>query len=318
MASAKLCFHWHQAVVAVVWLLTASSALAWNRAGHMVSGAMVYAALKRADGAALDAWTAVLRRHPHYAQRWQIKLEAVEASQRDPYLWMLAARWPDDVRGDPTYDQPAWHYINYAYKPADQPESVATIGPAAVNILSAFREQLETLKSEADDPRQAVALCWLLHLVGDVHQPLHTTKLFTTDFPAPEGDRGGTLFYIRATEQAEPITLHKFWDDLILGSEEVRAVGNRSILLRREYPASGFAELAPAPAESDFRHWAETESFSLARSAVYRGGQLQGSPQRADAPVLPGGYARQSKRVAERRLSLAAWRLAALLGQLPH
>lgn len=291
---------------------------AWNRAGHMVSGAMVYSALKRAEGAALDAWTAVLRRHPHYAQRWQTKLEAAEASERDQYLWMLAARWPDDVRGDPAYDKPEWHYINYAFKPSDQPDGVTTVGPAAVNIVTAYRENLETLQSEADEPRKAVALCWLLHLVGDVHQPLHTTKLFTTDFPAPDGDRGGTLFYIRATEQAEPITLHKFWDDLILGSEDMRAVRNASILLRRKYPAGTLPELTPQPAAADFRDWAETESFSLARSEVYRGGQLKGSPQRANAPALPEGYARESKRVAERRLALAAWRLAALIGQMPH
>lgn len=306
------------AIVIAGFCLFCQTCVAWNRAGHMVSGAMAYSALKLANPAALDAWTAVLGRHPHYVQRWQRKLESVDAGERDQYLWMLAARWPDDVRGDEEYDKPQWHYINYAYKPAGQPASVATVGPAAVNIVTAFRENLETLKSDADEPHKAVALCWLLHLVGDVHQPLHTTKLFTTDFSVPDGDRGGTLFYIRATEQAEPITLHKFWDDLILGSEDVRAVRNTSILLRRKYPAGGFTELSRPTAESDFRHWAETESFSLARSAVYRAGQLQGSSQRADAPVLPEGYARQSKLVAERRLSLAAWRLAALLGQLPR
>src|SRR5690349_11880787 len=93
---------------------------AWNRAGHMVSGAMVYSALKRDDAAALERWTGVLKRHPHYEQRWQAKLADVDSAERDQYLWMLAARWPDDVRGDAAHDRPEWHYINYAFKPRDQ------------------------------------------------------------------------------------------------------------------------------------------------------------------------------------------------------
>jgi hypothetical protein len=71
--------------------------------------------------------------------------------------------------------------------------------------------------------KRAVALCWVCHLVGDGHQPLHTVKLLTTQFPAPEGDRGGTRFYIRVREGARTISLHTFWDDLILGSERVQS-----------------------------------------------------------------------------------------------
>ncbi len=206
-------------------LLAVQPANAWNRAGHMACGAMVYTLLKRNDPQAAAHWTAILKQHPHYESRWRPQAEDVAVEERDQFLFMLAARWPDDIRGDTEHDRPNWHFINYPYKPAGQPESVTTIGPADENIVMAFRANLSLLKQEAPAGQQAVALCWLLHLVGDIHQPLHTTKLFTTDFPAPEGDRGGTRFYIRATADSEPISLHKFWDDLILGSENVRTRG---------------------------------------------------------------------------------------------
>jgi hypothetical protein len=49
-------------------------------------------------------------------------------------------------------------------------------------------ENESVVKNENDGERKAGALGWLFHLVGDIHQPLHTTQLFTVDYP--QGDRG--------------------------------------------------------------------------------------------------------------------------------
>lgn len=305
-------------VTIILLVLTAATpGWAWNRAGHMVSGAMVYTLLKQQDADALARWTAILKEHPHCQERWTAQLTDVAQEDHDQCLWMLAARWPDDIRGDLDYDKPDWHYINYPYKPAGEPERVTTVGPAEVNILTAFRENLDKLKGNAAGRERAIALCWLLHLVGDVHQPLHTTRLFTAQFPAPEGDRGGTRFYIRATPDAEVISLHKFWDDLILGSEDFRAARNTAIRLRLEHPRQALGELAPKPAESDFRLWAEGEGVALARSKVYREGKLSGSSSREEGPVLPADYAQTVQPLAQRRLVLAAHRLVNLLFGLP-
>ena len=48
---------------------------------------------------------------------------------------MLAARWPDDIRGKKKYDHPKWHYINYPFKPAGQPDSVKPAEPGEENIV---------------------------------------------------------------------------------------------------------------------------------------------------------------------------------------
>ena len=61
--------------------------------------------------------------------------------------------------------------------------------PEPVNILTAMAENESVVKKENDAERKAIALAWLFHLVGDIHQPLHTGQLFTVEYP--KGDRGG-------------------------------------------------------------------------------------------------------------------------------
>jgi hypothetical protein len=45
------------------------------------------------------------------------------------------------------------------------------------------------VENQNDPERRAIALAWLFHLVGDIHQPLHTAQLFTVDYP--RRDRAG-------------------------------------------------------------------------------------------------------------------------------
>jgi hypothetical protein len=221
-------------VVILVLLVVVSSAFAWNKAGHMVSGAIAYADLKPASPQTLTRVIALLKLHPHFETKWAPRLAQFHLSseEQDLYLFMLAARWPDDIRGDAAFHHGAWHYINLPYKPEGQAASVQTVDPPPENILRAYQTNLDILRSTAPESTKAVALCWIFHLIGDVHQPLHTVALFATQFPPPEGDRGGTRFYIRAREGAHTISLHTFWDDLILGSERFQSVRNTATALR--------------------------------------------------------------------------------------
>ena len=82
-----------------------------------------------------------------------------------------------------------WHYINWPFKPEGQPASVHANEPDRVNILTAMAENEEAVKKENNIERRAIALAWLFHLVGDIHQHLHTAQLFTVD--SPNGDTGG-------------------------------------------------------------------------------------------------------------------------------
>jgi S1/P1 Nuclease/Metal binding domain of Ada len=303
-------------LVGLLLLVLVSAALAWNKPGHMVAGAIAYADLKQTRPQTLTQVVALLKTHPHFETTWkpQLNQSFVAADERDLYLFMLAARWPDDIRGDTAFHHGTWHYINFPYKPEGQPASVQTAEPLPENVVSAYQANLDIVRGTTPGDR-AVALCWLFHLIGDVHQPLHTVALFTTQFPAPEGDRGGTRFYIRVTPTTRTtISLHEFWDDLILGSERFQSVRNRATALRLQ-PEHARAQL-PELQETSLEQWARQESFSLATAQAYRNGQLQGSNDKEHGEVLPADYIATVKPLAERRVVLAGYRLADVLTEI--
>ncbi len=306
--------------VVVLLLFTLSpSAFAWNKSGHMVTGAIAHRVLKASDEPTIARVVAILEQHPAYP-RWQKAMPKFTPEDREIYLFMQAARWPDDARDDPAFYPPdarydQIHYVNFPYKPANQPASVEMGQPETNSILRGFADKKKLVQQSSDAKERAVALCWVFHLIGDVHQPLHTTSLFTTQFQREAGrltgDRGGTRFYIRAKDGAFPISLHKFWDDLLLGSESFQNVRNLAteLRLRKEFSKEKLTELA----NTDFEHWASKESFPLAKEHAYRNGTLKGSPQMKQAPTLPADYAKATQPIAERRAVLAGYRIAAVL-----
>lgn len=289
--------------------LSAANARAWNKAGHMVTGSICYTVLKRESPEALVKVLAVLKKHPHYG-RWKRQLEEFPRKHHDRYLLMLAARWPDDIRGNKQYDHPKWHYVDFPYKPKGQPESVEAEAPELENALTALRANLAELRGDGDEAKRAVALCWVFHLAGDLHMPLHAVSLYTAKFP--KGDAGASGFFVRPPGFDEPISLHWYWDDLVLLNECYPMAHRRAneLLLRREFAKDRLGELAV----SDYRKWA-AESHRLARRVVYRGGKIDGSPEMSSAPPLPGDYTQTARPIAERRVVLAGYRMAELMKQ---
>jgi len=85
-------------------------------------------------------------------------------------------------------------------------------GRTIITQIAAFRAVLASTSSDPNlDKLKSYDLSWLLHLVGDVHQPLHsTTRVSTTK---PDGDDGGN-----GVKLTSPANLHTFWDD-VLGVE---------------------------------------------------------------------------------------------------
>jgi len=297
-------------------LSVAASASAWTMAGHMVTAAIAYDTLKQDDPQALARIVALLKQHPQFDALWAKRLEQVDPDDREQAMFMMAARWADDIRNNPDYNRPPWHYFDYPYKPPGQPESVATEEPPVPNIEIAYRENIDILKKpDASPAEKAVALCWIMHLTGDSHQPLHSVSLFSTDYPAPKGDAGATKAFVRAKEGGEPINLHFFWDGLVTNTDDTRDVRKLAIELREKLPRD---QLDPHPkdvAPGDIAKWIQ-ESFELAKTGVYRGGKLATSPSRDQAPVLPDDYAGKSKSVGERRATQSGYRMADILARI--
>lgn len=298
-------------------VLASPDARAWNKAGHMVTGAIAYHDLKANDRQTLDRVIAVLREHPFYEERWLPAIEALPddvvsdpADKEGLFLFMYAARWPDDIRGDPDLHCGDCHFVNFRFRPTQPGAPLVSIGG---QLLEAFDENIGIVRGQGACDERAMAISWVLHLTGDVHQPLHTAALVTQAFP--QGDRGGTRFFIRATPDARTIHLHKFWDDTIMGSERFRSVNNRAVGLMSRAALTRVALSNAELREGAFRGWARRESFPAARQHAYMNGTLRSGTSN-NGRVLPQGYAGTVQPIAERRAVLAGYRIADLLKDL--
>jgi hypothetical protein len=224
-------------VLLAIFTLLAPYALAWNIPTHMLSGAIAYQTLRSESPSTIADVKTTLESHPWFESHWRTQLEKLPAADRDEMLFMLAARWADDIRmKDRSQNRGPWHYINLPFKPDGEPDSVKAKPPGTVNIVTALNENGHIVRSQSDPQKRAIALTWLFHLFGDIHQPLHTTALFTVDYP--DGDRGGNEICARPAPNRKAIDLHRFWDGVITLSSNFTRPHNETIVLRNR---PGFA-----------------------------------------------------------------------------
>lgn len=290
----------------------APAAQAWQRPGHAASAALAYDDLAHRHPEIVRQVVDLMAAHPDRA-RFDAQLGDAAGEERDRRLFMAMARWPDDVRLT-SYDHPSWHYwmspyVSPSNPPPKPPEggSRATIGEAR----EAFALNLAVASDPTAQPAErAVALCWVFHILQDAHQPLHAAQLFSRQFP--DGDRGGTLGFVKTGPQAPATTFHRFWDERVLAADaDLEAVEAKSRALAHDYPRRGLPELRRAyPAAARLQSWALKESFPLARRLAYDGGKVRVGSTPEAATVPAPAYQAASLAAAERRLALSGYRLA--------
>lgn len=306
-------------IACLFFVLLPTQGAAWNPPTHTATGLIAYRTLlQKPEGrAALSAIRPLLySKSLERSGLWR-ELHGVTAADANEMRFALTTGWADLIRNaDPAHHRDRWHYINWPFQPEGEP-GIVPKPPQSENILSALAHNERAFRSSAAPEQRAVALAWLLHLIGDLHQPLHTAQLFTREYP--EGDRGGNEICIRVAPERETLNLHMLWDGSIMSGDDTRAPAGIAAELRKKFPEIQTAELARAEPSA----WAK-ESFELAKKYAYQNGQLRGTPkaQRRDcgtvgnARVLPAGYLPKSKEIAERRIALAGYRMARLLLQL--
>ena len=309
--------------LAVAAILSAVAAVplqvaAWNAPTHMVTGAIAYRILENESPRTVSVIKTLLEKHPWYADRWRDDVEKLPESQRGEMLFMLAARWADDIRMQAKIQRQAkWHYINFPFKPAGEPEDIKPLPPDPDNILSALAENRRIVKSQVSADKRAIALAWLFHLVGDVHQPLHTVQLFSREYP--HGDRGGNEVCVRLAPGRAPLDLHRLWDGLITSTNNVGRLRNIATELLSKFSRVGLRELDQKQPDV----WAK-ESYEIAVKIAYENGNLRGTPKGQardcrdvpDANFISRGYPGRAKLIADRRVYLAGYRMADLLEQV--
>ncbi len=275
------------AALAAGLLLTSQPALAWGPQGHRTIGAIADRLLSPA------AHGVVL---------------AILADDRDKFgnpsgrtTLESVSDWADEVRHTPA-DHPAWHYEDI---PVCGSGEKARFCPDAECVTEQLKRQIARLGDTASSARQrAEALKWVVHLLGDIHQPLHA---------ADNGDHGGNLVpvVLEGVHTRGRENLHRAWDnDLVQLALDARS---------RQQPPRNIAALAKEAQNLEREvgqgtpdSWAQ-ESNHLARNVAYHyPGFSCNSVPRASI-VLDRGYLDDAELVVRERLLLAGARLATLL-----
>ncbi|MDE2125017.1 MAG: S1/P1 nuclease [Armatimonadetes bacterium] len=271
---------------------------AWGDAGHMMIAAIAWSrmnAVARAEAAHLLA-------APGYAGNANLN-------------FLDASYWADQVRRQPGFHWSApLHFVDYPFSGDGSPTPRDL--PAPHNIVTALPPLVAILSSHTtSDAEKAEALRFVIHFVGDIHQPLHCATRVTAAHP--EGDRGGNDFWVAIPGyrgRVRHIRLHAWWDEGLgdfppNGSHgaapAASTIQSAAAAIVRQFPpaAGGWAAGGPY----NYSAWAH-ESFDIARTEVYAG-------LVEEAPV-PAGYAPASIAIARRRIAWAGYRLAALLNAI--
>jgi len=164
------------------FLFVYTTAHGWNARGHMIVAAIAYQELDKDQRQSIID---LLTNHPEYERKWKSDYQHLDNDiELGLYLFMRAGVWPDNIRSNKHPDNhlnaPKWHYMNYELRFPYKGELKVTDQD---NVLQAIEINLRVFKSaSASKQEKAVALCWLIHLVGDIHQPLHTVSLFSEQF----------------------------------------------------------------------------------------------------------------------------------------
>lgn len=300
--------------------LASSPVHAWNDKGHMTVAAVAWSEMS--TEAKLKA-AALLKKNPHYG-KWT---RGVPDAEKGRVAFLRAATWPDKIRSEyeddgynaktakarqnVAYDGVVhryWHFKDYPFSVDGSPlPEIEEVN--AVSRIELFRDTIKS--STADDNLKSFNLSWLIHLVGDIHQPLHATARYSAwnrdrdNDGQLDGDGGGNSVKICESYVnvcGTDASLHSFWDGAIGNSKNTDvAIKYAEQELRR--PDETLVAI------SDPNTWA-LESFELAKNKVYTGPV---GTKKQKVTKLNKTYEAQAGITAKQRISLAGHRLAKML-----
>ena len=204
-----------------------------------------------------------------------------------------------DLIGPLTQDTGPWHYIDIPLPKAEH--SIAKYCPGGNCVVTKINEFAAQLRTGSSDAERLRALVFLVHFVGDIHQPLHCTERAC--------DKGGNSEHVNFPfpgQDRQNVTLHHVWDtDLV---DLAMPDGNLSVPIS----VSKTRRWKQAPAED--MAW---EGYRLAKDYAYHGIPsadfcLNSSPQ-APVVTLTAQYEQAGKKIVREQLLKGGVRLAALL-----
>ena len=270
-------------------LLITSPALAWGDLGHEVTALIAYQRL---------------------APTAKAKVDQLLASDQDTLTKAdIASRatWADKYRNSHR-ETAAWHFVDieidhpdlaaacfgYPAIPAGTPASQGPANDCVVDKINAFAVELHDPATPA--PERLLALKFLIHFVGDLHQPLHASD---------HNDRGGNCIGL-SPSVGPSNNLHAYWDTAAVESLGTSATSIAATLNARIKPADVKAWSAGDP-----KAWA-MEAFKISQRDAYN---LPTRPTCSDhgSVTLSPAYQQTAQADAAVQLEKAGVRMASVL-----
>ena len=296
----------------------ASSAWAWDDTGHKLTG---YIAWQQMSPVVREKVIKILLSAPEDSDLSVFYLSGSrsdEAKKRE--LFMIATTWADIVRDRDfkiryeKYHHSNWHYADTFWAQENGQvkilENPTEEGGKAVEKLFEFEKVLKD--ATATNADKAIALAWVLHLGGDIHQPLHTSARVTE--LEPKGDQGGNLFSLTPKDapRNEQVNLHWFWDSIV-GRNTARKndacdadyLPPIAAKMMKKYP---FAKMQNRLNLGKFDVW-QQESFKLATTEVF-------PPTLIRFQMPTENYKKNAFKISQEQIALAGYRLGAMLNQI--
>lgn len=285
-------------VIACAIFCTPSISFGWGAGGHMMTAHIAFSRLNPTARAKANELLAI-----------PINPAAVTSTSTD---FVNASHWADDLRPFSEFD---------SFKPLHFKDIFFTLDGSPLpeidpnNIVKALEDNVEILKTSTDKNAQAQALRFVIHFVGDIHQPLHCTALVSR--ANPKGDQGGNLVKIKIVGDDGNLrdsNLHSYWDGGIgafprsgpnFAPPPLRTIAPAARLARQGNPATYPGLKLDEPFNYDL--WTE-ESFWFGENVVYKGLRVGRTQTRA--------YNQKALKYARRRVAWGGYRLAALLNAI--
>ncbi len=124
----------------------------------------------------------------------------------------MASNWPDFIKSDPSYKYlDVWHYINLKAGLSETEVKTYLAADTATDAYTKINWLTGQLKNkELEQDKKVLYLRLLIHIVGDIHQPMHIGR--------PE-DRGGNG--VKVNWFKDPTNLHSVWDSKLIDFQQL-------------------------------------------------------------------------------------------------
>lgn len=205
-------------IVVVAFLAFPQSSYAWHDAGHRMVARIAWDNL---DPVVRQKVIDLLMQAPSDSCLRELFPNNGPLEKRQRQFFIAVATWPDIVRpgdNDPRpctkYHRRDWHFVDHFWSgnsgDPNNPPQDRDIPIAEVNAAERLQLFRNLVASNLPPQERAIMLAWILHLVGDIHQPLHTSGRVTTFHGESAGDAGGNNFKL-----GSGLSLHFYWDGII-------------------------------------------------------------------------------------------------------